>query len=98
MEDRREDEAGDANGLSLLGWRCGRGRFACGRGGHRLPAEQAMNITGVQPELAVMPLTLNGPESDDYDQLYEHQTHGFRRSRVEAANKQGGCAPRAFGC
>jgi len=28
---------------------------------------------------------LNG-ESDDYDQQYEHQTHGFRRSRVEAAN------------
>ena len=45
-----------------------------------------MDITGVQPELAVMPLTLNGPESDDYDQQYEHQTHGFRRSRVEAAN------------
>jgi hypothetical protein len=45
-----------------------------------------MNITGVQPELAVMPLTLNGPESDDYDQQYEHQTHGFRRSLVEAAN------------
>jgi hypothetical protein len=86
MEDRREDEAGDANGLSLLGWRCGRGRFACGRGGHHLPAEQAMNITGVQPELAVMPLTLNSPESDDYDQQYEHQTHGFRRSLVEAAN------------
>jgi hypothetical protein len=40
-------------------------------------AEQAVDISGVQPKVAVMSLTLNRPESNEHDQQYAHQTHGF---------------------
>jgi hypothetical protein len=40
-------------------------------------AEQAVDISGVQPKVAVMSLTLNRPKSNEHDQQYAHQTHGF---------------------
>ena len=46
-------------------------------GGHRLLAEQALDISGVQPKVAVMSLTLNRPKCNEHDQQYARQTHGF---------------------
>jgi hypothetical protein len=40
-------------------------------------AEQAVDISGVQPKVAVMSLTLNRPECNEHNQQYAHQTHGF---------------------
>jgi hypothetical protein len=54
-------------------------------GGHRLLAEQAVDISGVQPKVAVMSLTLNRPESNEHDQQYAHQTHSFVAPLVKGA-------------
>ena len=39
--------------------------------------EQAVDISGVQPKVAVMSLTLNRPKCNEHDQQYTRQTHGF---------------------